>query len=193
MPVELERLVGDVKWAKKNCFPARELVPMLRRLVAAAPEGSEERRFARVELAHMLLESDPWMAARLAMDALRCRQDDRAWGVLGIAHTLLGNYRSGVRAHRAALDLAPGSPEHEHNLGHLLDVGLGRPLSALPHLRRAHEALPGEPEIASSFAHALLRVGRTKEAERLLLRAFGTGSEERVRAVLAAWVSEPDR
>lgn len=189
MRCELERMVGDVKWAKAHSFPPRELAAMLRRLVAAAPEGSEERRFARVELASMLLESDPWLAARMASDALRCREDERTWSVLGIAHTLLGHYRSALRAHRRALELNPGSPEHEHNLGHLLDVAFNRPLSAVPHLRRALHAAPDEPEIASSLAHALCRVGRRREAERLLHDVFA-GDRARTQATLASWLGE---
>jgi tetratricopeptide (TPR) repeat protein len=191
MPVELERLVDDVKWAKAHRLPAREVTAMLRHLVAAAPEGSEERRFARVELASMLVENEPWLAARLATDALRSGSDDRAWGILGIAHTLLGNYRSALRAHRRAVELSPNSPEHEHNLGHLLDVAFNRPLSAVPHLRRAYNALPEEPELASSLAHALVRIGRREEAERLLTRALA--NSERARATLAAWLSEEAR
>jgi Tfp pilus assembly protein PilF len=192
MPRELETMVGDVKWAKAHSFPPRELALMLRRLVAAAPEGSEERRFARVELASMLLESDPWLAARMASDALRCRQDERTWSVLGIAHTLLGHYRSALRAHRRALELGPSTAEHEHNIGHLLDVALNRPLSAVAHLRRALWAAPDEPEIASSLAHALCRVGRTREAERLLIDVF-VGDKARARATLASWLGERAR
>lgn len=187
MAVELERLIGDLNWAKALCLPPRELVPMLRRVVAVAPAGSEERRTARRELAALLVESDPWLAARLAGDVLREAADDRAWGVLGLAHTLLGHYRSAVRAYRAALELSPGTPEYEHNLGHLLDVAFERPLSALPHLRRAHAALPEEPEIASSLAHALARLGRVVEARKYLHGVFG-GDEQRIRATLAAWI-----
>ena len=160
---------------------------MLRRLVAAAPEGSAERRFARLELSAMLLEQDPWLAARLAKDALRDEQDARAWSILGIAHSLLGNYRSALRAHRAAVALAPDAADHEHNLGHLLDVAFNRPLSALPHLQRAHRTLPDEPEITSSLCHALVRVGRRAEAERLLTGAFG-GDAERARATISSWL-----
>jgi tetratricopeptide (TPR) repeat protein len=188
MPLELERLVGDVKWAKAHRFPARELRAMLRRLVAEAPEGSEERRFARVELATMLLESEPWLAARMASDALRCRPDEQTYSLLGIAHTLLGHYRSAMRAHRRALELGPSSAEHEHNLGHLLDVAFNRPLSALPHLRRAFRGMPDEPEVASSLAHALVRLGRIDEAERLLTNAF-VGDRERARTTVAGWLS----
>ena len=186
MPRELERLVGDVKWAKAHRFPPRELAAMLKRLVAAAPEGSEERRFARLELSEMLLEKDAWLAARLATEVLRDGADERAYAALGIAHTLLGHYRSARTAHERALELNPSSPVHLHNLGHLLDVGFARPLSALPHLRRAYAALPDEPEIASSLAHALVRVGRRREAERVLLNSFDA---ERVARILQGWSS----
>ncbi len=165
---------------------------MLRRLVAAAPEGSSERRFARVELAQMMLESDAWLAARLARDALRDGEDDRAWGILGMAHTVLGNYRSALRAQRRALELAPGAPDHEHNLGHLLDVAFNRPLSALPHLRRAHLAVPDEPEITSSLCHALVRVGRRAEAEKRLTEALG-GDRARAEAIISSWLAANPR
>jgi len=186
MPVELERLIVDLNWARANCLPPRELVPLLRQVVRVAPAGSAERRTARRELAELVVVNDPWLAARLAIDVIAEEPDERAYGVLGLAHTLLGNFRSAIRAYRRALELAPGAPEYEHNLGHLLDVALGRPLSALPHLRRAEAGLPGEPEIQSSLAHALLRLGRKKEAESWLSRVF-EGDEQRVRATLASW------
>ncbi|HET9956658.1 MAG TPA: tetratricopeptide repeat protein [Polyangiaceae bacterium] len=192
MPLELERMVGDVKWAKAHRLPARELKAMLRRLVAAAPEGSAERRFARLELAAVLVESEPWLAARLARDALRAEgewrvgEDDRALGVLGIAHMLLGNFRSAREAFRRAIEVAPDSAEHRHNLGHVLDVAFNRPLSALPHLKLAHQLMPEEPEIASSLAHALLGAGREAEALRHLVRVF-EGDSKRAQATLQAW------
>lgn len=186
MPLELERLVGDVEWAKRQRLPARDLVPMLRRLVAAAPEGSPERQRARRDLAEQVVSTNPWLAARLARDVLRGGEDERAYGVLGLAHTLLGNYRAAARAYRKALAIAPGAPEYEHNLGHLLDVAFDRPLSALPHLRRALAALPAEAEIESSLAHALARLGRIAEATEHLRSAMN-GDDERVAATLAAW------
>lgn len=182
----LERLIVDLNWARAHSLPPRELVPLLRQVVAAAPEGSTERRTARRELAELIVATDPWLSARLAMDVLREEADERAYGVLGLAHTLLGNYRLAARAYRRALELAPGAPEYEHNLGHLLDVALGRPLSALPHLRRAEAALPDEPEIQSSLAHALLRVGRRTEAASRLTRVFD-GDQQRVHATLSSW------
>lgn len=187
MPLELERLVGDVEWAKAQRLPTRELVAMLKRLVAVAPEGSPERHRARRDLAEQVLQTNPWQAARLARDVLRSAEDDRAYGVLGLAHTLLGNYRAAARAYRKALAIAPGTPEYEHNLGHLLDVAFDRPLAAIPYLERALRTLPAESEIESSLAHALARAGRTEAAAAHLRSVFG-GDDERAQATLAGWL-----
>jgi tetratricopeptide (TPR) repeat protein len=190
MRLELERLVGDVEWAKAQRLPARDLVPMLKRLVAVAPEGSPERTRARRDLAEQVLPTNPWQAARLARDVLRSSEDHRAYGVLGLAHTLLGNFKAAARAYRKALALAPGTPEYDHNLGHLLDVAFNRPHAAIPHLRRALAAVPAEAEFESSLAHALVRVGRLEEGEALLRSALD-GDLDRTREILRSW-SEPE-
>jgi Tfp pilus assembly protein PilF len=190
MRLELERLVGDVEWAKAQRLPARDLVPMLKRLVAAAPEGSPERARARRDLAEQVLPTNPWQAARLVRDVLRSSEDHRAYGVLGLAHTLLGNFKAAARAYRKALALAPGTPEYDHNLGHLLDVAFNRPQAAIPHLRRALAAVPAEAEFESSLAHALVRVGRLEEGEALLRSALD-GDADRTREILRSW-SEPE-
>jgi tetratricopeptide (TPR) repeat protein len=182
---ELDRLLTDVEWALAKQFPARELVPMLENLVKAAPSGSEPSYFAKLRLSELLVADAPWRAARLAREVLERGDDDRAWGVLGLAHTLLGNYRTAARAYRRALFLAPECAVYQHNLGHLLDVGLERPRDALPHLRRAHANLPGESEIASSYAHALLRAGQAGEARKLLLKAVD--GEAQADELLRAW------
>jgi tetratricopeptide (TPR) repeat protein len=186
VPAELQRLIVDLQWAKENCLPQRELRAMLKKLVDKAPRDSEERRFAQRELAECLLPDEPWRAARLAKDVLQAGPDARACGVLGLAHTLLGNYRAAQRAYRAALELDPGSPEYQHNLGHLLDVALGRPRAALPFLERAHALLPEEPEIKSSLAHALLSLGSVDKARRLLREVF-EGDADRAALTLRSW------
>jgi predicted Zn-dependent protease len=66
-----------------------------------------------------------------------------------------------------------------------LDVALNRPHDALPHLERAHRFSPGEGEIASSYAHALLRSGQLQKAEQMLLIAVK--SPEEAATVLKAW------
>src|SRR5258706_1775539 len=179
----VEKLWADVGWAMKNQLPARELVPMLERLAEAALPASRERAFALRELAKLLLGKDPWRAARYARQALAACEEAEAWGVLGIALSMLGHYRAGVRAHRRALALDPGSPEHAHNLGHLLDLGLGLPERGIHYLELAHRLAARGPEIAASYGHALVRVGQSNAALTLLEALLPGGRDEALELV----------
>jgi predicted Zn-dependent protease len=69
----------------------------------------------------------------------------------------------------------------------LLDAALDRPEEALRWLSKAHDARPGDEEIAASYAHALVRVGRSDEARRVLASSMGaTGrAEELVQRFIA--------
>jgi tetratricopeptide (TPR) repeat protein len=182
---DLERMLTDVEWAMSKQFAARDLVPMLENLVRAAPSASEASYFAKLRLSELIVGDAPFRAARLARDVLKSGESDRAWAVLGLAHSLLGHYRLSARSYRRALALAPECAVYEHNLGHVLDVALDRPRDALAHLERAHRDLPEEREIASSYAHALLRSGQPEKARELLLRAV-KGSAE-ADEILKAW------
>jgi tetratricopeptide (TPR) repeat protein len=170
-------MLTDVEWAMSKQFAARDLVPMLENLVRAAPAASEAAYFAKLRLSELIVGDAPFRAARLARDVLTSGESDRAWGVLGLAHSLLGHYRSAARAYRCALALAPDCAVYEHNLGHVLDVALNRPRDAIAHLERALRGMPEEREIASSLAHALLRSGQPEKARELLLRAVGGPAE----------------
>jgi len=182
---DLERMLTDVEWAISKQFAARDLVPMLENLVRAAPAASEAAHFAKLRLSELIVGGAPFRAARLARDVLVRGESERAWAVLGLAHTLLGNYRVAARSYRRALSLAPDCGVYEHNLGHVLDVALNRPHDALPHLARAHRALPDESEIASSYAHALLRSGQLDKARKLLSLAVKNPAE--AEEILKTW------
>jgi len=182
---DLERMLTDVEWAMSKQFAARDLVPMLENLVRAAPSASEASYFAKLRLSELIVGDAPFRAARLARDVLASGESDRAWAVLGLAHTMLGHYRSAAKAYRRALVLAPECGVYEHNLGHVLDVALNRPRDALAHLERAHRDLPGECEIASSYAHALLRSGQLEKARELLETAVKSRAE--ADEILKAW------
>jgi len=182
---DLERLLTDVEWAMSKQFPAKHLVPMLENLVRAAPPDTEASYFAKLRLSELIVADAPFRAARLARDVLTSGESDRAWAVLGLAHTLLGHYRVAARSYRRALALAPDCAVYDHNLGHLLDVALDRPRDALAHLLRAHRSLPEETEIASSYAHALVRSGQRDKARKLLLTAVK--SAEEAEDLLDAW------
>jgi tetratricopeptide (TPR) repeat protein len=185
--LELDRMLSDVLWAKDRGLGPRDLVPMLERLIRCAPRGSDAALFAQRELAELIVETKPWRAARLAREVTIHAEDDRAWALLGLSHTLLGHYKSARKAYLRALQLHPGCPFYSHNLGHLLDVGLKRSREALPHLRLAYRTLPREREIAASYALALARVGRFDEARGIVERALGEPAE-RAEAMLTSWI-----
>jgi Flp pilus assembly protein TadD len=183
----VEVLLDDVRWALDSQLSPRELVTMLGRLLREAPAGGEAALFAQRHLGRLLLEKEPFRAARLLRDALLVLpHDDELWGLLGIALSVLGQFKSGLHAHRRALSLAPGSVTHLHNLGHLLDVGLGRPEQGLRYLALAHDAMADEEEIASSYSHALEGAGQTTKARALLVEVLGW-PVERADQQLARW------
>ena len=143
---------------------------MLHRLARLADDGSDESLFAHLHLAELLVERDPWRAALYARRVLAHRpDDDRGWATLALCQTLLGNYRFAVSAYHHALTSAPKNPWYAHNLGHLLDVALGRARDADRLAAAAPtRARPYSGEVAASYAHALARVGRLAEARKVL-------------------------
>jgi tetratricopeptide (TPR) repeat protein len=181
-------LQRDVEWALENGLPKRELLPMLTRLIESTDRGSDAHLFAKHTLAELILDSEPWRALRLVRDVLAEVEDARAYSVLGIAHTMLGNFRCAAKAYRQALALEPACPWTNHNLGHLLDVAFDRPREALALLRSAYRALPGESELGASYAHALARAERLGEARRVLQKAFGW-TEVYADGVLSEWLT----
>ncbi|MBN2191223.1 MAG: hypothetical protein JW751_00255 [Polyangiaceae bacterium] len=188
--IRLERLLRCVRWGLDHSVETRQLLPMLEQLLAAAPSGSDAQVLAQRHLARLLLERHPWRAARLAREALATAEDDQTYVVLGIAHTLLQNFRSARVAYWRALSIAPGNVCCLHNLGHLLDVAFDRPAAALPYLRAAHAAIPDEPELAASYAHALGRVGQIERARHLLRQALGS-TDGRAERLLDEWLGPP--
>jgi Flp pilus assembly protein TadD len=164
----------------------RDLIPMLKKLVAHAAQGSDAWLFGTRELAKLLAGREPWRSARCARQVLDYVDDPEAWGALGLALSMMGHFRAAARAYRQALALAPGCPATLHNLGHLLDVGLCRPERGLHYLERAHQAAREDAEIAASLALCLARLGRREDAA-ALLRA--TNSDEEPSALLDAWLA----
>lgn len=188
-PPAPEEQYTDIAWALSQGLSQGELLPMLERLAGSAPRGGVHYIYAKRLLAETLVREHPFRAARLAREVLEFQDDDRAHAVLGLSHMLLGHFRLAERAYRAALRLAPHSPWYAHNLGHLLDVALEKPTEAVRLLAQARKALPHEPEIASSYAHALLRAGDSVRARRELLAAVD-GDEARASDILARWEAE---
>jgi Tfp pilus assembly protein PilF len=184
----LECLLGDIAFALGQDMAPTELVPMLERLLEVAPAGSEARRFGRLRLAELVVHKEPFRAASLARTVVMECASDRAWGILGLAMTVLGHYRAAVSAYRRALFVAPNHVEYLHNLGHVLDVGLDRYVEGRQYLEQAHRNAPEVREIASSLAHAVARSGHVGRAMNLLCRSVGM-TRPAAAATVESWLS----
>jgi hypothetical protein len=187
---ESQRLRRDVEWALRRALDPSDVLPMLHRLARTAPAGSDESVFAHRQLAELLVERHPWRATLHARKVLAHRtDDDRAWAVLALSQTLLGNYRFAASGYHRALMSAPKNPWYAHNLGHLLDVALGRAHDALFWLRSAYAGAAWSAEIATSFSHALARAGKLGEAKKVLARAMKRGAS-REQTALWRWLEK---
>lgn len=174
---DIDRLRRDIERAFVDKVDAEKVLPLLARLARATEAGSDAWLYAHRHLAELGVEHDPWRAALFARRVLQFHdEDDGAWAVLGLAQSLLGNYRFAARAYERALAIAPDNPWYAHNLGHLYDVALNRPHDALPLLAQATEAQTGEADIAASYAHALARCGKLVLAKKILKRAIRHGA-----------------
>ena len=185
-PVNVDRLQSNIAWAVAHGLGARDLIPMLERLIEHASVGSDCRVAAERQLAELIVEKSPWRAAVLTRDVLRYKDDDRAWALYGLAHTLLGNHRAARSAYLRALARAPGCASYAHNLGHLIDVAFEQPREALRWLKQAYGAAPAEEEIAASYAHALVRCDQVPQALTVLERAFR--SRDRANKLVQRWL-----
>lgn len=168
-----------------------ELLPILERLAQEAPEYSEHQAFACRCLAETYLEHHPWRSALYARRLIRFnREDDGAYALMGLAQTLLGNFKASVRAYQRALELAPDNPWYHHNLGHLLDVCMGDISGALVHLRLAHRLASEHDEVTASLVHCLARVGQLEEAKAMAERIAERSPDNREHRALLAWIAQ---
>jgi hypothetical protein len=185
-----ERLKRDVEGALQRALDPSDVLPMLHRLSRAAVPGSEESVFAHRQLAELLIERHPWRATMHARRVLAALPgDDRAWAVVAASQAMLGHYRFAIAAYKRALEGAPHNPSYAHNLGHLLDVAVGRPKEAVPWLRLAYSAHKESAELAASFAHALARAGDVAEARSVTESAMRRGGS-REHSALRKWIQQ---
>lgn len=184
-----EQLRSEAEGLLRRARPRKELVPVLERLAAIAPEGSEDSSFAHRHLAELSIEENPWRAALHLRRVVQARgEDDVVHALLGLCHALLGNFRAAVSHYRRALSITPRNPWYHHNVGHLLDVALATPAQALPHLRSAHRLEPLEDEITASLAHCLAGSGELGEARALADDAVRAAPRNREHRALLAWI-----
>ena len=192
---DVQALQLEAERAMQTPHPREQIVRILEKLLTVAVEGSEACRFAHRHLAELYLEQNPWSAALHLRRVLHASpDDDTAHALMGLCQALQNNFRMAVTAFRRAVSLAPSNPWYNHNLGHLLDVALGRPYEAVPWLRRAHDETP-HVEVTASLAHALGRTGRAREAETLLADALGDAPGDADHAALLEWLRKgaPER
>jgi tetratricopeptide (TPR) repeat protein len=184
-----EQLRNEAEGLLRRARPRAELVPVLERLAASAPDGSDDSTFAHRHLAELSIEENPWRAAlHLRRVVLARGEDDVVHALLGLCHALLGNFRAAVSYYRRALKIAPRNPWYHHNVGHLLDVALATPAQALLHLRSAHRLEPLEDEITASLAHCLATAGELAEARSLADDAVRAAPRNREHRALLAWI-----
>jgi hypothetical protein len=187
---QAQELRRQIEWTLARAVDPSDVLPMLHRLSRIADDGSDESLFANLHLAELLVERNPWRAALYARRVLVHRPvDDRVWATLALCQTLLGNYKFAVSAYHRAIASAPKNPWYAHNLGHLLDVALGRAKDALPWLERAYRGAGNSGDLAASYAHALARDGQLTEARSVLARAMKrTASREH--SALLRWLEQ---
>lgn len=169
----------------------RAIIDVLEELVKTAPGDSEPALFAHRQLAELRLEVDPWQAALHLRRVLRGGAgDDSTHALMGLCQALLGNFAAAVASYRRALSLCPDNPWYRHNLGHLLDVGVGDSEAALRHLRVAQRIEGEEDEITASLAHCLARLGELDEAASFARRAVDLAPDKSEHRRLRRWVDE---
>lgn len=165
-------------------------VELLVRIARTAEPEGDAWVFAHRQLAELAAPEDPWRAAVLARRVVRARPDDaHGWALLALACSLLGHTRAAIAAYETALSRQPNNPYYAHNLGHLYDVGLDRLDDAVRWLARAVALAPDDPEIATSYAHALARAGRLPEARRII-RHVARGGLAPHHEPLRRWIEE---
>jgi hypothetical protein len=189
-PEQAQELRQQIEATLARAVDPHDALPLLHRLARMAREGSDESLFANSQLAELLVERHPWRAALCARRALAHHpDDDRGWATFALCQTLLGNYKVAVAAYRRAVAAAPNNPWYAHNLGHLLDVALGRTCEAELWLKRAYRRAADSAEVCASYAHALARLGRLADARKVLTRA-GRRMTSREHTALLRWIDE---
>ncbi len=185
LSADTEALWRAVEVAHTGGSDQARLMAMLLQLARVAPEQSEAWAYAHRELAALLVGRDPWRASIFARKVLdHAPTDAMAWGIVGLAQSMLGNHKFAVQAYRRACRHDPTNPWYAHNLGHMLDVIFDRPSEAVPLLEHALEKLAEWPEASgrhhleatASLAHALMRSGQLGPALAHARRVVRSGS-----------------
>jgi len=187
----LRRLRKRVERALASGDRGSDVVRDLELMVRESSEPNADVLFAHRQLAELRLEESPWQAALHLRHLIAANlRDDGVHALMGLCQALLGNFRSAISSYRRAIQIAPRNPWYHHNLGHLIDVGLGDANLAVKHLQLAYELQPQEDEIGASLAHCYARIGKLDEAAKLAVEAVDNAPDNREHQVLLAWIEQ---
>lgn len=187
----LRRLRKRVERALASGDRGSDVVRDLELMVRESSELNADVLFAHRQLAELRLEESPWQAALHLRHLIAANlRDDGVHALMGLCQALLGNFRSAISSYRRAIQIAPRNPWYHHNLGHLIDVGLGDAKLAIKHLQLAYELQPQEDEIGASLAHCFARLGQLDEAAKLAIEAVENAPDNREHQVLLAWIEQ---
>lgn len=101
----------------------------------------------------------------------------------GVARQQEGNLQEAERHYRAILEIQPGHPVANHNLG-LIAVHANAVEGALPFLETALEINPEVEQFWLSYADVIIRLGRLDGARAVLAHCVGLGFSEEKLALL---------
>lgn len=185
----LRRLRKRVERALAGGERGTDVLRDLETILRECAEGDRDALFAHRQLAELRLEQSPWAAALHLRKLIQAdAADDGVFALMGLCQAMLGNFRAAIAAYRRAIELAPRNPWYHHNLGHLLDVGLGECDAALKHLQLAHELESAEDEITASLAHCLACLGQMAEAKALARDALRESPRNGDHRALLEWI-----
>ena len=106
---------------------------------------------------------------------------DKTWGSLGASYLQLGEEEKARQAYRTAIRLVSGplkvNPDQEQLLASLAHyhASLGEHENAIPHVERAIELAPDDPNILIHAAETYMTLQRPDQAFRLTLRGLQGG------------------
>lgn len=147
---------------------------------------NKRRAVAQLEQARLHLERGEWAQVEALVTPVREQgfSDDVTSSLLGEALRRLGRLEEARKVLVEGHAAHPQSAEIEARLGCVL-LDLDEPSKAVEHFLHARQRLGRDPQLLTSLAAALLRLGRAEEAEAQLARALLLGAGPDARLVLA--------
>lgn len=147
---------------------------------------NKRRAIAQLEQARLHSEREEWATVERLVREVGAAgiREPAVPSLLGEALRQLGRRDEAREVLEAGHAAHPDNSEIEARLG-CLYLDADEPLKAIEILGRVRRARPRDPQVLTSFAGALLRVGRAEEAEAQLARAMLVGGGADTRLVLA--------